>query len=126
MPPTPYVDDLAAGQEQKDILDILNAPGQLGRPYILAKDVPREDQVKGTETKSGDTVMLEAAEIVQRERVLRRENLFDPAEAVRAYCLTRAPENTTGPVGAAVGEPPSGSTLIASVRLLAGTVSGCS
>ena len=42
MPPTPYVNDLAATREQKDILDILNAPGQLGRPYILAKEVPRE------------------------------------------------------------------------------------
>jgi len=39
---TPYVNDLAATQEQRDVLDILNAPGQLGRPFISAKDVPRE------------------------------------------------------------------------------------
>jgi len=42
MPPTPYVNDLAATQEQRDVLDILNAPGQLGRSFIVAKDVPRE------------------------------------------------------------------------------------
>ena len=42
MPSTPYVNDLATTQEQRDVLDILNAPGQLGRPFIAAKDVPRE------------------------------------------------------------------------------------
>jgi len=39
---TPYINDLARTQEQRDVLDILNAPGQLGRPYIMAKEVPRE------------------------------------------------------------------------------------
>jgi tripartite-type tricarboxylate transporter receptor subunit TctC len=38
----PYVNDLATTQEQRDALDILNAPGQLGRPFILAREVPRE------------------------------------------------------------------------------------
>ncbi len=42
MPNAPYVRDLAATQEQKDILDILDAPGQLGRPFIVAKEAPRE------------------------------------------------------------------------------------
>jgi tripartite-type tricarboxylate transporter receptor subunit TctC len=39
---TPYVNDLAKTQEQKDVLNILNAPGQLGRPFIAAKEAPRE------------------------------------------------------------------------------------
>src|SRR5258705_1505673 len=39
---TPYVNDLARTQEQKDLLDVLNAPGDLGRPFILAREVPRE------------------------------------------------------------------------------------
>src|SRR5262245_1710517 len=39
---TPYVNDLATTQEQRDVLDILNAPGQLGRPFIAAREVPRE------------------------------------------------------------------------------------
>src|SRR5205823_5481192 len=31
----PYVGDLAPTQEQKDLIDILNAPGELGRPFIV-------------------------------------------------------------------------------------------
>jgi tripartite-type tricarboxylate transporter receptor subunit TctC len=42
MPETPYVNDLAASPEQRDVLDILNATGILGRPFIVAKEVPRE------------------------------------------------------------------------------------
>lgn len=38
----PYVNDLAATQQQRDVLDILNAPGQLGRPFIVAREVSRE------------------------------------------------------------------------------------
>jgi tripartite-type tricarboxylate transporter receptor subunit TctC len=38
----PYVNDLATTQEQRDVLDILNAPGLLGRPFIVAREVPRE------------------------------------------------------------------------------------
>jgi tripartite-type tricarboxylate transporter receptor subunit TctC len=37
----PYVNDLVTTQEQKDLLDILNAPGILGRPFIVAKETPR-------------------------------------------------------------------------------------
>jgi len=42
MPPTPYVIDLARTQEHRDLLAILNAPGELGRPFIMAQEVPRE------------------------------------------------------------------------------------
>ncbi len=38
----PYVLDLATSQEQKDVIDILNSPGELGRPFIVAKQVPSE------------------------------------------------------------------------------------
>jgi tripartite-type tricarboxylate transporter receptor subunit TctC len=41
----PFVNDLASTQEQKDILDILNASGELGRPFIVARQVPA-DRVK--------------------------------------------------------------------------------
>jgi tripartite-type tricarboxylate transporter receptor subunit TctC len=41
----PYVMDLARTQEQKDLLSILNASGELGRPFIVAKQVP-PDRVK--------------------------------------------------------------------------------
>jgi hypothetical protein len=42
MPDAPYINDLARTQEQRDVLNILNAPGQLGRPFIVAREVPRE------------------------------------------------------------------------------------
>jgi tripartite-type tricarboxylate transporter receptor subunit TctC len=42
MPPTPYVNDLAKTDQDRALLDILNAPGELGRPFIMAQDVPRE------------------------------------------------------------------------------------
>jgi tripartite-type tricarboxylate transporter receptor subunit TctC len=41
----PFVGDLATSQAQKDLLTILNAAGELGRPFIVAKEVPA-DRVK--------------------------------------------------------------------------------
>jgi tripartite-type tricarboxylate transporter receptor subunit TctC len=38
----PFVDDLATSQEQRDLLDVLDASAELGRPFIVAKAVPRE------------------------------------------------------------------------------------
>src|SRR3954454_11932002 len=38
----PFVNDLASTQEQKDLLDVLNGSGELGRPFIVAKSVPAE------------------------------------------------------------------------------------
>lgn len=43
MPPDlPYANDLATTQEQKTILDILTAPGELGRPFIMSGAVPQD------------------------------------------------------------------------------------
>jgi tripartite-type tricarboxylate transporter receptor subunit TctC len=42
MPPTPYVNDLAKDDEERALLNVLNAPGELGRPFIVAREVPRE------------------------------------------------------------------------------------
>src|SRR4029450_2351735 len=38
----PFVNDPASTQEQKDLLDVLNGSGELGRPFIVAKQVPAE------------------------------------------------------------------------------------
>jgi tripartite-type tricarboxylate transporter receptor subunit TctC len=38
----PYIGDLAKTQEQKNILTILNASGELGRPLIMSNAVPAE------------------------------------------------------------------------------------
>jgi tripartite-type tricarboxylate transporter receptor subunit TctC len=41
MPPSvPFISDLATTQEQKDLLAVLNASAELGRPFIVAKAVP--------------------------------------------------------------------------------------
>lgn len=43
MPPSvPFISDLATTSEQKDLLDVLNAAAELGRPFIVAKTVPPE------------------------------------------------------------------------------------
>jgi hypothetical protein len=39
---TPYFMDLVASQEQKQILKLLSVPAEIGRPYIVAKDVPAD------------------------------------------------------------------------------------
>jgi tripartite-type tricarboxylate transporter receptor subunit TctC len=36
----PFIGDLATTKEQKDLLDVLNASAELGRPFIVAKTVP--------------------------------------------------------------------------------------
>jgi tripartite-type tricarboxylate transporter receptor subunit TctC len=43
MPPSvPFISDLATTAEQKDLLAVLNAAAELGRPFIVAKTVPPE------------------------------------------------------------------------------------
>jgi tripartite-type tricarboxylate transporter receptor subunit TctC len=43
MPPgVPFIGDLATTAEQKDLLAVLNAAAELGRPFIVAKTVPPE------------------------------------------------------------------------------------
>ncbi|MFN4281318.1 MAG: Bug family tripartite tricarboxylate transporter substrate binding protein [Alphaproteobacteria bacterium] len=39
---TPFIGDLAKTQQQKDVIDVLLASGELGRPYIMSKDVPAD------------------------------------------------------------------------------------
>jgi tripartite-type tricarboxylate transporter receptor subunit TctC len=38
----PFVNELASSQQQKDLLDVLNGSGELGRPFIVAKQVPAD------------------------------------------------------------------------------------
>jgi tripartite-type tricarboxylate transporter receptor subunit TctC len=38
----PFIGDLAATPEQRDLLDVLNASAELGRPLIVAREVPGE------------------------------------------------------------------------------------
>lgn len=38
----PYVGDLTGDAEKKELIEVLNAPGELGRPFVVAKQVPAE------------------------------------------------------------------------------------
>ena len=44
----PYVVDSANTQEQRDLLLVLNGPSEVGRPLIVAKEVPRERVAPGS------------------------------------------------------------------------------
>jgi tripartite-type tricarboxylate transporter receptor subunit TctC len=41
-PDVPYVLDVAKTQEDKAVIEVLNSPGELGRPFIVARQVPPE------------------------------------------------------------------------------------
>jgi tripartite-type tricarboxylate transporter receptor subunit TctC len=79
MPPTPYVNDLAKNDDERALLNILNAPGELGRPFILAREVPRERvQMLITafnRTLQDDTLLAEAG------KQLLPIDLFSAAES---------------------------------------------
>jgi tripartite-type tricarboxylate transporter receptor subunit TctC len=38
----PFVGEFATTQEQKDILGLVISPGELGRPYVMSKQVPAD------------------------------------------------------------------------------------
>lgn len=38
----PFIGDLAKTQEQRDLVDLLITAGELGRPYVMSKQVPQE------------------------------------------------------------------------------------
>jgi tripartite-type tricarboxylate transporter receptor subunit TctC len=64
----PYAGDLARTDEQKAILDILTAPGELGRPFIMSASVPA-DRVgavrRGFDAMTGDVAFINEAERLQ-------------------------------------------------------------
>jgi tripartite-type tricarboxylate transporter receptor subunit TctC len=90
----PFVNDLASTQDQKDLLDVLNGSGELGRPFIVARSVPAERV----------TVLRTAFEaIVKDESFLndaQKQNLLlDPvtgeeAEKIIATIYAASPELT--------------------------------
>jgi tripartite-type tricarboxylate transporter receptor subunit TctC len=93
MPATvPYINDLAATKEQKDLLDVLNAPGLLGRPFIVAKEVAREREqilVAAFAAALQDETLLAEAEMQtlpielfnaeEAERIIKRIYAAPPA-----------------------------------------------
>jgi tripartite-type tricarboxylate transporter receptor subunit TctC len=88
----PYVLELARTQEQKELLPILNGPGELGRPFIVAKQVPA-DRVKILRA-AFDAILKDAAFWSEAQK----QNLpLDPvsgeeAEAVIATIYSASPQ----------------------------------
>jgi tripartite-type tricarboxylate transporter receptor subunit TctC len=75
----PYVLDLATTKEQKDVIDILNSPGELGRPFIVARQVPAE-RVAALRAALQATLKDEAFLADARKQSL----LLDPVDGVEA------------------------------------------
>jgi len=88
----PFVNDLASSQEQKDLLDVLNGSGELGRPYIVAKQVPAE-RVKTLRaafdaTIKDETFLAEA----QKQNLLLDPVSGEEAETIIATIYSASPE----------------------------------
>ena len=81
MPPTPYVNDLAKNDDERALLNILNAPGELGRPFIMAREVPRE-RVQLLITAFNRTLQDETL-LAEAGKQLLPIDLFSAAESER-------------------------------------------
>ena len=88
----PFVNDLATTPEQKAILDILNASGELGRPFIVGKQVPG-DRVKilraALEAVLKDEQFLAEA---QKQNLLLDPVSGEEAEKIIATMYAASPE----------------------------------
>ena len=88
----PFVNDLATTQEQKAVLDILNGSGELGRPFIVARQVPA-DRVKMLRdafqaTLKDDQFLAEA----QKQNLLLDPVSGEEAEKIIAKMYAAPPE----------------------------------
>ncbi|MDB5649971.1 MAG: tripartite tricarboxylate transporter family receptor [Hyphomicrobiales bacterium] len=80
----PYVNDLTSDPEKKQLLTLLNAPGDLGRPFIVAKQVPAA-QVETL--RSAFEATLADADFVAD---MKKQNLpLDPVRGKDAEAIVR-------------------------------------
>jgi tripartite-type tricarboxylate transporter receptor subunit TctC len=90
----PFVNDLASTQEHKDLLDVLNGSGELGRPFIVAKQVPTEriTALRGAfEAMVKDEGFLNEA---QKQNLLLDPVSGEEAEKIIATIYVASPELT--------------------------------
>jgi tripartite-type tricarboxylate transporter receptor subunit TctC len=88
----PFVNDLASTPEQKAVLDILNGSGELGRPFIVAKQAPT-DRVKILRAAMEDT--LKDAQFLaeaQKQSLLLDAVSGEEAEKIIATMYAASPE----------------------------------
>jgi tripartite-type tricarboxylate transporter receptor subunit TctC len=90
----PFVNELASSQQQKDLLDVLNGSGELGRPFIVAKQVPAERvrilRAALEATIKDETFLAEA----QKQNLLLDPVSGEEAERIIATIYSASPELT--------------------------------
>jgi hypothetical protein len=74
-----FIGDLVSTQEQKDILDVLLASGELGRPFIVSRKVPA-DRVNALRA-AFDASMKDPAFLADAEK---QRLPIDPVDGVEA------------------------------------------
>jgi tripartite-type tricarboxylate transporter receptor subunit TctC len=88
----PFVNELATSQEQKDLLDVLDGAGELGRPFIMAKQVPADRvailRAAFEALLKDDTFLAEA----KKQNLLLDPVSWDEAEKVIATIYAASPE----------------------------------
>jgi tripartite-type tricarboxylate transporter receptor subunit TctC len=90
----PFVNDLAATQEQKDLLEVLNGSGELGRPFIVTKEVPAE-RVAALRAALEATLMDDAfLADAQKQNLLLDPVSGEEAEKIIATIYAAPPELT--------------------------------
>ena len=63
-----YIDDFAKTQEQKDLLDFLDAANEVGRPFVMSSEVPA-DRI-AIMRKAFDDTMKDPAFLAQAKKEL--------------------------------------------------------
>lgn len=78
----PYAGDLAKTDEQKAILDIITAPGELGRPFVMSGSVPQDRlaAVRG----AFDAAVVDAGFLDEAERLQMPLSIVRAEEATAA------------------------------------------
>lgn len=78
----PFAGDLAKTDEQKAILDIITAPGEMGRPYIMSSAVPadRVAAVRG----AFDATVVDPAFLGEAERLQMPLSIVNAADSTAA------------------------------------------
>jgi tripartite-type tricarboxylate transporter receptor subunit TctC len=90
----PFVNDLASTQEQKDLLDVLNGSGELGRPFIVAKPVPA---ARVTALRAAFEAMVKDESFLseaQKQNLLLDPVTGEEAEKIIATIYAASPELT--------------------------------
>jgi tripartite-type tricarboxylate transporter receptor subunit TctC len=88
----PFANDLASTQQQKDLLDVLNGSGELGRPYIVAQQVPAD---RAQVLRTTFAAMIEDAAFLadaQKQKMLLDPVSGEEAERIIARIYGASPD----------------------------------